>query len=150
MLNALCNNFDLVPAEEAGVEGAIGLVAFPKGQGKAGPAIISFVPPVGGMFIWCKAHYSTHPSWSTFHTDKKDALRVRIFEEAFWVRLVEALVLVTPGWYFSPWEGEGVHSIHEDGTGHFRLAFSYETKANVEEGIRRLAATMTKEWTAAQ
>jgi aromatic amino acid aminotransferase I len=144
MLDALAAAFDLVPAEEAGVPGAIGLVGFPKGR--SGPAILSFVPPVGGMFIWCKAHYDTHPAWAGFQTDKTDQERVRAFEEKFWIRLVDALILVTPGWYFSPWEGGG-HSLHEEGSGHFRLAYSFEPKNNVDEGIRRLADVMTKEWT---
>lgn len=150
MLNALAEHFDLLPAEEACIEGAIGLVAFPKGVGKAGPPILSFVPPIGGMFVWCKAHYTSHPAWASFQPEKSDQQRVRNFEEAFWRRLVDALVLVTPGWYFTPWEGEGVHSVHEEGSGHFRLAYSYEPKSNVDEGIRRLATVMTKEWTGAQ
>lgn len=144
MLDALAAAFDLVPAEEAGVPGAIGLVGFPKGR--RGPAVLSFVPPVGGMFIWCKAHYDTHPAWAGFQADRTDQERVRAFEEKFWIRLVDALILVTPGWYFAPWEGGG-HSLHEEGSGHFRLAFSFEPKNNVDEGIRRLADVMTKEWT---
>ncbi|BEJ17835.1 hypothetical protein CspHIS471_0701030 [Cutaneotrichosporon sp. HIS471] len=144
MLDSLAKAFDLVPAEQAGVPGAIGLVAFPKGKG--GPAILSFVPPIGGMFIWCKAHYNTHAAWAGFQADKPDQERVRAFEEKFWIRLVEALVLVTPGWYFNPWEG-GNHSLHEEGSGNFRLAYSFEPKPNVDEGIRRMADLMTKEWT---
>lgn len=150
MLNAFADHFDLVPAEDAGVEDAIGLVVFPKGQAKTGPAILSFVPPVGGMFVWCKAHYTTHPAWASFLTDKSDEERVREFERALWLRLVDALILVTPGWYFNPWEGEGVQSVREEGSGHFRLAYSYEPKANFDEGMRRFSAVLTGEWTAAQ
>jgi aromatic amino acid aminotransferase I len=151
MLDALAANFDLVPAERTTVPGAMGLVAFAKGSGGTGPALLSFVPPVGGMFIWCRVHYATHPGYAAFAAGKPHPERA--FEAEFWRKLTDARVLVTPGWYFSPFEGEGTYSVANgapggaEGLGGFRLAYSFEPKALMEEGIRRLANVMTVEWT---
>jgi aromatic amino acid aminotransferase I len=154
MLGALDAAFDLVPAAEAGVPGAMGLVAYPKGQARVGPALLSFVPPVGGMFIWARVHYASHPGYATFAVGKERPERE--FEAAFWRKLVDARVLVTPGWYFSPLEGEGVTPAANgapggaEGLGAFRLAYSYENKELMEEGIRRLAGVLVREWTQSQ
>jgi len=152
MLQALEAVFDLVPADEVDVKGAMGLVAYPKGQAKTGPALLSFVPPVGGMFIWVRVHYATHPGYAAFAEGKEHPERE--FEAIFWKTLNDALVLVTPGWYFCPYEGEGVFSVANgapggaEGVGGFRLAYSFEPKDQMEEGIRRLADVVVNEWTA--
>ncbi|KAL7422505.1 Aromatic/aminoadipate aminotransferase 1 [Cryptotrichosporon argae] len=140
MLDAIAEHFDVVPASSTSLAGAEGLVVYPKGQAPTGPPMLSLVPPTGGMFLWCKVYYSTNPAYTG---------DLNAFERVFWKRLTDALVLVTPGWYYAPYEGEGVRTLEaEVGVGHFRLAFSYETKPDMEEGIRRLAAAMTAEWLA--
>lgn len=114
----------------------------------AGRNILSFTPPIGGMFIWCTVHYDQHPGYAAFVGDGPDRTqREHEFEIAFWKKLVDARVLVTPGWYFMPFEGPGVPSSNaEPGKGYFRLAYSYESKEDMVEGVRRLASVMKSEW----
>lgn len=142
MLDTLAREFDVVSAEESGLD-ALGVVAYAKGTKVP---IMSYVPPVGGMFVWVTVFYHSHPGFKGFSEGKKDAVAVREFEEVIWRKLVDARVLATPGWYYTPWEG-GEHSLHEEGSGHFRFAYSYEPKALIEEGIRRFAEVTTREWT---
>jgi aromatic amino acid aminotransferase I len=63
---------------------------------------------------------------------------------------VAANVLVTPGWYYRPWMGDEYKTVKSrggrPGVGHFRLAFSLEGKTEIEEGVRRLAEVMHREW----
>lgn len=143
MLDAIAEQFDLVPAEQSGVEGAFGLVAYVKGTKVP---VMSFEPPVAGMFVWVTVLYHSHPGFKAFSEGKDGPAAVREFEEVIWKKLVDAKVLLTPGWYYTPWEG-GESSVHEPGAGHFRLAYSYEPKDLMEEGIRRFAEVLTREWT---
>lgn len=128
----------------------MGLVAYPKGMARTGPPLLSFVPPIGGMFVWCRVHYSSHPDYAAFAQGKSNP--ERDFERIFWRKLVDARVLVTPGWYYTPYEGEGIHSVADGapggapGLGAFRLAYSFEPKDLMEEGIRRLTNVLVKEW----
>ncbi|KAL1406322.1 hypothetical protein Q8F55_008021 [Vanrija albida] len=144
MLDAIYNEFDVVPAEETDVEGAIGQVVYPKGQAHTGPALMSFLPPVGGMFIWIKAYWRTHPKYAAFaegrETPEND------FEEVFWKTLIAHDVLLTPGWYHDPFQGDDVHAVEEAGAGHYRLSFSFEPKEVMDEGVRRMAKVFVDEW----
>lgn len=136
MLDALSNELALTPSAET-------MVATVSGR-----KVLSFTPPIGGMFIWCTVHFDEHPGYAAFvgeGPDKRE--KEHEFEKAFWKQLVDARVLVTPGWYFTPYEGQGVPSSNnEPGKGYFRLAYSYESKEDMEEGIRRLANVMKAEW----
>ena len=52
--------------------------------------------------------------------------------------------MLTPGSYYTPWEGEGVERVNQPDTAYFRLAFSYETKDAIELGIKRMAEVFAK------
>jgi aromatic amino acid aminotransferase I len=103
--------------------------------------LFSFSPPVGGMFLWCTLYYSVHPTYQRLASSSEDP--EGDFEKYLWNKLADANVLVTPGRYYRPWMGDEAKSVRERvGIGYFRLAFSYENKANMEEGIKRLSAVM--------
>nr|XP_031859815.1 uncharacterized protein CI109_004663 [Kwoniella shandongensis]KAA5526887.1 hypothetical protein CI109_004663 [Kwoniella shandongensis] len=109
MLDAVSSHFDLVPAEESGVEGALGVVAFRKGSRQP---LLSYVPPVAGMFLWCNVYYSSNPSFQSLKSDDPE----QEYEEIFWKKLIEeGNVLVTPGWYYRPWMGEEYKSTKSRG-----------------------------------
>ncbi|KAK8844534.1 hypothetical protein IAR55_006381 [Kwoniella newhampshirensis] len=102
MLDAMSSHFDLVPAEKAGVKDALGVVAFRKGNRQP---LLSFVPPLAGMFLWCDVYYSSNPSFQALTaTGREDP--ESDYERTFWEKLNDANVLVTPGWYYRPWQGE--------------------------------------------
>lgn len=137
MLNSLSSKFSLTQEGERMVAKV------------GGKNVLSFTPPVGGMFIWCTVHFDTHPGYRQFVGEDAatKSTKEHEFEVSFWKRLVEARVLVTPGWYFTPFEGAGIPSSNsESGKGYFRLAYSFESREDMEEGIRRLADVMKKEW----
>nr|XP_031859235.1 uncharacterized protein CI109_005263 [Kwoniella shandongensis]KAA5526307.1 hypothetical protein CI109_005263 [Kwoniella shandongensis] len=146
MLDALATHFDLVPADQTDIPGALGVVAFAKND-RSKP-LLSFVPPRGGMFLWCNVHYSSNPAFIKLAETSDDP--ESDYERTFWQTLADDLVLVTPGWYYQPWMGDEFRSTKsregKPGMGHFRLAFSYEGKADMEEGIKRLADVMHREW----
>ncbi|WWD16927.1 hypothetical protein CI109_101359 [Kwoniella shandongensis] len=139
-------HFDLVPADQTDIPGALGVVAFAKND-RSKP-LLSFVPPRGGMFLWCNVHYSSNPAFIKLAETSDDP--ESDYERTFWQTLADDLVLVTPGWYYQPWMGDEFRSTKsregKPGMGHFRLAFSYEGKADMEEGIKRLADVMHREW----
>lgn len=83
--------------------------------------LYSFDWPVGGMFIWWKIHFESHP---LFHYYKKDPER---FSHAFWIFLTteKYRVLIAPGTMFSPTEAIR----KKDGWKFFRICF-----AAIEEG----------------
>ncbi|ORY23676.1 pyridoxal phosphate-dependent transferase [Naematelia encephala] len=145
LLNALADEFDLIPAHLSDVKGALGLVALSKTNGKP---LLSFVPPSAGMFLWCDVNYASNQEFQNLVLSSQDP--EGDFEHAFWERLAAANVLVTPGWYYRPWMGEEFRTVKSrggrPGMGHFRLAFSLEGKEQILEGVRRLAEVMHREW----
>ncbi|OAX41341.1 PLP-dependent transferase [Rhizopogon vinicolor AM-OR11-026] len=76
--------------------------------------MLSFVPPVAGMFVWMKLHLDQHPSFSP---GDENALEMKL-----WTKLAENGVLFAPGWMFSAKELTG-DTDHAD-SGHFRVSFS--------------------------
>jgi hypothetical protein len=74
----------------------------------------SFVPPAAGMFVWLKMHFDAHPAFVRGEEDGQT------LEMKFWVKLAEAGVLFSPGWFFAA----GENGDEARGEGHFRIAFS--------------------------
>jgi aromatic amino acid aminotransferase I len=96
------------------------------------------------MFLWCTIHYNAYPTFRRLATSSEDP--EGDFEKYLWDKLADASVLVTPGWYYRPWMGDEGKTVRQrggtPGLGYFRLAFSYESRVHMEEGIRRLAEVM--------
>ncbi|KAM0746202.1 PLP-dependent transferase [Meredithblackwellia eburnea MCA 4105] len=154
LLESFAKHFDLIPASSAKVVGAEGVVAFAKGKGgeiEATP-LFSFVPPTGGMFVWIKMYLSANEEFKTLAKDSGVKDPEASFMELIWRRLAENKVLLSPGDYFAPWQGADKATTkdagREAGVGHFRLAFSYGSRDEMDEAINRVGQTIAASWAA--
>ncbi|GAA5893063.1 hypothetical protein JCM5296_003062 [Sporobolomyces johnsonii] len=105
-----------------------------KGEGKK---LMSFVAPMGGMFVWLRVHFASHPLYTLTPTST--------LIQQLWEELAEANVLVAPGTMFSgrtfgttatEEEGPEVLAITEEGDGFFRISFSSATEEQMKEATR--------------
>jgi DNA-binding transcriptional MocR family regulator len=99
------------------------LSAYPRGSAvkeKTRP-LLSFVPPSAGMFVWVQLYFGDVPD----KTDEEDG-SVITPERQFWYRLIDAGVLIAPGWIFSPSPAEAVAlpGGADRQFGHMRLSYT--------------------------
>ncbi|KAG9245936.1 pyridoxal phosphate-dependent transferase [Calycina marina] len=97
----------------------------------------SFDWPRGGMFIWVKLHFETHPLFS--------AVPAQRLAHALWIffTLKPYLVLVSPGAMFSPTD-----EIREaEGYKYFRLCFAAVEEPEIERCSNSFANAVQKFWT---
>ncbi|KAK6187986.1 hypothetical protein LQW54_013581 [Pestalotiopsis sp. IQ-011] len=151
MVAALGSRFDLAPASaHPGLAGAQGLVASIRGSGVP---VFSFIAPTGGMFIWTKFYFGQNAKYLALkESGADDADPEQTFANQLWAELAEERVLLTPGYYYHPWQGADKKSTKARGadpdTSHFRLAFSLTTKQDMELGITRMANVIERSWAA--
>jgi len=88
----------------------------------------SFVAPSGGMFIWLKFYFDSHPE-----SGKKPA---ETLEVQLWEELAKGGVLLAPGWFFSA-DQENIHNGKYEG--HYRISFSTATFPEMEKAIDIIA-----------
>lgn len=55
-----------------------------------GPALVSFIPPTAGMFVWLAVHIDQHPDYKALQAKGEDATRVLM--EKLWHELADNLV----------------------------------------------------------
>lgn len=55
-----------------------------------GPALVSFIPPTAGMFVWLAIHVDQHPDYKQLQAKGEDATRVLM--EKLWHELADNLV----------------------------------------------------------
>jgi aromatic amino acid aminotransferase I len=55
-----------------------------------GPALVSFIPPTAGMFVWLAIHVDQHPDYRQLQAKGQDATRVLM--EKLWHELADNLV----------------------------------------------------------
>ncbi|OJK04015.1 hypothetical protein ASPACDRAFT_1852931 [Aspergillus aculeatus ATCC 16872] len=112
--------------------------------------IFSFVPPTGGMFIWAQFHLHANPTFQKLHREKSLEDPEECFAEHFWEMLIEERVLLTPGSYYHPWQGEEKVTTKARGAKpavtNFRFSFSMTTREEMECGIARLAKVVRASW----
>lgn len=147
MCDAIAEHFELRPA----VPPEDGLTAYiTRPSDGARIPVFSFVPPVAGMFVWQKYHLAENEVYlakKRAGTEEREAIAEWSVE--FWQKLIENKVLLTPGSYYEPWQGKGMHRKGEPDSTYMRLAFSYEGKEDIEKGIQRMAETVKQLWNAA-
>lgn len=100
--------------------------------------LYSFDWPVGGMFIWWKLHFESHPLFHAYrHTPG-------IFGQAFWVWLTRKpyRVLVAPGTMFSPTE----EIKNEQGWRFFRICFAAIEEGELKGTAERLVEAVGGFW----
>ncbi|GAA5921778.1 hypothetical protein JCM3775_001816 [Rhodotorula graminis] len=156
MCAALAKRFVALPADKyaSAVPGCEGVALYPRGTDPATikpdqAPVASFVPPAGGMFLWIKFYLSGAPRFRELqtaqHEDPENA-----FMGEMWKALADNLVLLTPGSYYVVPASSGKSTTSQRGAepaiGHFRFAFSYNDRVEMEEGIRRVEEVASKLW----
>lgn len=115
-----------------------------------GAEMFSFQPPRAGMFLWARLYFYNSPRFQRLQDAGESLDPEREFQDELWLALATNSVLVTPGSYYTPWEGSEKLSTQsrnaEKGIGYFRLSFSMTTKDDMESGIRRMGEVMRRFW----
>ena len=96
-----------------------------------------FIWPLGGMFVWVKLNFSSHPLYKKISHDK--------LSNALWVHFTQKpfLILLAPGQIFSPTE----EIMEEEGWQYFRLCFAAVDEPDVESTSNRFVAGCRSFWT---
>ncbi|KAF8915481.1 pyridoxal phosphate-dependent transferase [Mucidula mucida] len=141
MCEAIGRAFDV----EEGKNGE-GMVAYSKGTRTR---IFSFIPPRAGMFLWCKLYLEGNGDYEAMKEGMHDDPEAE-YEKKLWLELADEKVLLTPGSYYTPWEGQGLRSTSAAGGQSyeifFRLAYSMTTREDMEVGIQRMAKVYARAW----
>jgi len=146
MCDAIAQQFELQTADPP-EDGLTALVTMDNGNKIP---VFSFVPPVAGMFVWQKYHLGRNEGYlskKSGNMGEREAIAEWSVE--FWKKLIENKVLLTPGSYYEPWQGEGVHRPGQPDSTYMRLAFSYEGQEDIEKGVQRMAEVVKQLWNAA-
>ncbi|KAG7446629.1 PLP-dependent transferase [Guyanagaster necrorhizus] len=124
-----------------------GLVVYGKGTKVR---LFSFVPPRAGMFLWCKLYLEENKEFLALKAQAGDVDPEAAFEKKLWRELAHEKVLLTPGSYYTPWQGKEKSSIASSGREHgvifFRMAFSMTTANDMTLGIQRMARVLCRSW----
>ncbi|WVQ78293.1 hypothetical protein IAT38_000378 [Cryptococcus sp. DSM 104549] len=113
--------------------------AWDEKRGARGQALITFIPPTAGMFVFLGVHFSEHPDFHHLEAKGKDA--TRILSQKLWEVLADNLVLFAPGWGF---DAGGEHAIGGKGYGYYRLAFSIATYDETRQAIQQFSEVLHK------
>ncbi|EIM84645.1 PLP-dependent transferase [Stereum hirsutum FP-91666 SS1] len=109
--------------------------------------IFSFTPPAAGMFIYLKFHLSHLASFQSILASQPPPPSAEDeWVAQTWKKLADAKVLLTPGTYYTPFQGEpsstNLMTPREKGVAFFRLAFSFVDRDEMVEGIKRMAKVL--------
>lgn len=98
--------------------------------------LYDFVWPLGGMFVWVKVKFSTHPLWRKTTPEK--------LARALWIHLTtdKYLVLVAPGSIFAPTDEIRT----EKSWAFFRICFAAVDEPDVEKTSHRFVAGVQSFW----
>jgi DNA-binding transcriptional MocR family regulator len=99
--------------------------------------------PRGGMFIWVRMNYETHPLWMA-EGNQMPVINGPILSTALMMLLTHKpfLVLASPGMMFSPTDEIRM----ERGWAYFRLCFAAESEENVDSCSKRFADGVQRFW----
>ncbi|GHJ84349.1 hypothetical protein NliqN6_0751 [Naganishia liquefaciens] len=130
-----------VTAYERTISGMGGLVMDEKKGYKSKKALVSFVPPTAGMFVWLAVHLSSHHKFAQIKREEgPDGVNKMLYE--LWTDLAESNVLISPGYFFDAQPG-----VPHEGTedfGFFRLSFSSATHEEMESAIKTMYKVFVK------
>ncbi|KAF7187058.1 Aromatic amino acid aminotransferase C56E4.03 [Pseudocercospora fuligena] len=103
--------------------------------------LYSFDWPVGGMFLWLKVHFETHPLYSAY---KKETGGLTRFSRALWIFWTTKpyRVLGAPGTMFSPTE----EIAEKEGWKFFRLCFAAINEDQLGPVSQRLSDGVQAFW----
>ncbi|KAK3696342.1 hypothetical protein LTR37_018007 [Vermiconidia calcicola] len=101
----------------------------------------SFDWPVGGMFLWLRVHFETHPLYHTYGKNEKEIARLSRALWIFWTTK-PYLVLVSPASIFCPTE----EIMKAEGWRYFRLCFAAINEDELGPVSERLADGVAAFW----
>ncbi|THU79070.1 PLP-dependent transferase [Dendrothele bispora CBS 962.96] len=148
LCDLIFSEFDVLPSPDGIPHDYI---ALPKGHGKrmdANPKskyIFSFSAPKGGMFVWVQLNLSNHPKFEGIRASGEEYPEEKL-ETQIWMELIREKLLLTPGSFYSPVLGPNQRMKREKGVAFFRLAFSFETREDMEKGVKRMARVFERSW----
>ncbi|GAA6061023.1 hypothetical protein JCM10212_001079 [Sporobolomyces blumeae] len=143
------NSWELVLRDASHATGRIKTIDLDEKGKDRGTKVLSFVAPQGGMFVWLRIHFASHPSFNVVPTST--------LLWSLWEDLAEHNVLVAPGSMFSgrvfppkiptnEVEDGGTEMAtmtdwndavdHKTGDGFFRIAFSTATEDQMREATK--------------
>ncbi|KAH9873458.1 hypothetical protein IAQ61_004081, partial [Plenodomus lingam] len=94
--------------------------------------IMSWKPPMAGMFHWMQVDFSKHPDYP--------AKSIEVIEESIFMRVIQHGTLVMRGsWFYA-------NSEEEHDTLFFRATYAAAPGEKIEEGIRRLGEAVREEF----
>ncbi|KAK8869750.1 hypothetical protein IAR55_000318 [Kwoniella newhampshirensis] len=96
--------------------------------------------PSGGMFLWLRLRIETHPSFLSGRSTPTE-IQDRVFKT-----FIEERILTAPSSYFKTPGGPEWSREEEAKRIFVRLSFSLPTPEEMEEGIKRMARGLKKEW----
>lgn len=133
LLDAFHRNFTVLPAAESPLPSAQGLVVCLPNLNDGGilRPVFSFIDPSAGMFVWSKFYFSDVPRFRELESQEDVQDPEQTFAHELWMELAEALVLLTPGSYYHPWQGPEKLTTKARGaepkTAAFRFSFATPT-----------------------
>ncbi|KAL7424065.1 hypothetical protein Q5752_001650 [Cryptotrichosporon argae] len=92
----------------------------------------------GGMFLWVRLKVDAHPAYAQL---EPEAIADRVFHAC-----IDEKVLLCPSLYFKSPGGASYSKDEEAQRIFLRLCYSLPTPDEMEEGVKRMAAALRKEW----
>lgn len=132
LLDAFHAHFTVLPAAESPLPLAQGLVVCLRNSetGELRP-VFSFIDPSAGMFVWSQFHFSGIARFCELKSQQGVEDAEQVFANELWMEMVGERVLLTPGSYYHPWQGEEMLTTKargaEAGTAAFRFSFATPT-----------------------
>jgi aromatic amino acid aminotransferase I len=135
LLDAFSANFIVLPAAESPVPTAQGLVACVRRAGSEElRPVFSFIDPSAGMFVWSRFYFGGVERFEELERQGVDDPE-QAFGDELWKEWATELVLVTPGFYYHPWQGPSTITTKARGaearTTQFRFSFATPTVSPV-------------------
>jgi aromatic amino acid aminotransferase I len=140
-LEAFHSNFVVLPAAESPLPSAQGLVVCLPKQGDMGELrpVFSFVDPSAGMFVWSKFYLGGVERFAELEGQSDVQDPEQAFAHELWMEMIEEKVLLTPGSYYHPWQGEEKVSTKargaEPGVATFRFSFATPTVSLTKQSV---------------
>ena len=150
LLEAFHSNFVVLPAAESSLPSAQGLVVCLPEHGNGGELrpVFSFVDPSAGMFVWSKFYLGGVERFAELEGQADVQDPEQAFVHELWMELVEECVLLTPGSYYHPWQGEEKVSTKargaEPGVATFRFSFATPTVSLMKQPVPLEISANTK------
>jgi aromatic amino acid aminotransferase I len=144
LLEAFHSNFVVLPAAESPMPSAQGLVVCLPEQGdeQGLRPVFSFVDPSAGMFVWSKFYLGGVQRFKELQGQADVQDPEQTFAHELWMEMVGESVLLTPGSYYHPWQGEEKVSTRDRGAEPevttFRFSFATPTVSLTDESCHFL------------